>query len=494
MITLGPIPHEEPLRFEGRRQLLVDNDTLCDWWKVRRVQEKVRKHPLNPIVTAGAPWEADAKAGLGVYPVSALYDEQDGLYKLWYWLPGPPNTASVVAYATSADGVHFDKPLLRLVEYAGTMDNNVCRAEPYGKPLNALHLVVDRRSKPAERRFEGVALTPRHEDGTTYGGWSSPGHSADGVVWRVLDGGTRAGAGGGSPSCVWDECIGKYVVFHRQIVERAMPQKLASSIGRYIIRQESDDLIEWSPRQTVFNPMDPEWPEVESMMVFCHQGMYLGFPQMLENEIRGEVELHLITSRDGFRWDHPFPREAFVPLGPRGDFDDFCAWFGLAVIDGDQVKIYYGGSQHPHSKPIAGASADLVGERKNAVGLATVPRDRFFGLRMDEPWGGFLTRPFIVEGDDLYVNAIVDRELRVEVIDPVGRLVDIGAKAHIGHYIKGEESVYEGYDRGSCAPLPEDALRCRVSWNGGGLGRFKGQAIRLRFVGRMATVYAYWME
>ena len=283
-------------------------------------------------------------------------------------------------------------------------------------------------------------------------------------------------------------------MFQRQIIEKAMPRDYATSIGRYIVRQESENLLDWSPRRTVFNPMDPRWPEVESMMVFRHEGIYFGFPQMLENEIRGEVELHLITSRDGYKWEHPFPNEAFIPRGPRLDFDDMITWFGLPVVHGDEIKVYYGGAQYPHSKPVVGqpGSESLAeGRRQNRIGLAIVPLDRLMGLRADEPWGAFLTRPFVVEGDDLYLNANVDRELRVEVVDPVGQLVDIGQKSHIGHYIAGEERVYPGFEIENCQKVIGDSIRHRIMWNGGALGRLKGEAVRLRFLARMATVYSF---
>ncbi len=408
-----------------------------------------------------------------------------------------PSSGSFMGHATSEDGIQWEKPLLGLVEFEGARDNNVCRLEPFGRPLKALHVVDDSRQRPPERRFEAVGVNSYHEDGATYGGWGGIAYSADGATWHHVEGGTREGAGGGNPSCVWDENLGRYAMFHRQIIERAMPHRYATSIGRYIVRQESEDLVEWSPRKTVFNPMDPKWPEVESMMVFRHEGIYFGFPQMLENEIRGEVEIHLVTSRDGYRWEHPFPDEAFVPRGPRGDFDDMITWFGLMVVHDDQTKIYYGGARYPHSKPIAGEpgpSSLAGGRRQNAIGLATVPRDRLIGLRADEPWGAFLTRPFVVEGDELYVNANVDRELRIEVVDPVGRFVDIGGKSHIGHYIAGEEQRFPGFELDDCQVVAGDSLRHRVQWSGGTIGRFKGQAVRLRFVARMATVYAFWME
>ncbi len=496
VVRLGPFQSESPLRIGSQRQLLVDTHLLADWWNVRQVQEKVRKHPENPIVEADQAWENAAREGYGVYPTSAIYDEQDSLYKMWYYLPWSAG-GSVSGYATSMDGIKWQKPSLGLIDIDGTTTNNVCVLQPFGEPLRGLQVINDPRTRSGPRRFEAVGINPYHEDGTYYGGWGGSAHSEDGTTWQYISGGTRAGAGGGNPSAVWDETIGKYVMFHRQIIERAMPQRLATSIGRYIVRQESDDLAGWSPRQTVFNPMDERWPEVESMMVIRHEGIYFGFPQMLENEIRGEVEIHLLTSRDGYTWDRPFPNQAFVPLGPRGDFDDFITWFGLPVIHGDEVKIYYGGAQYPHSKPVAHLidAPDLSREaHRNAIGLATVKRDRFIGLRADEPWGAFLTRPILIEDDDLYVNAAVDRELRIEVVDTVGEFVDIGQKAHIGHYVAGEEHVYEGYSMDDCELVSGDSVRHRVRWAGGKLGRFKGQAVRLRFAGRMATTYAFWVE
>ena len=51
--------------------------------------------------------------------------------------------------------------------------------------------------------------------------------------------------------------------------------------------------------------------------------------------------------------------------------------------------------------------------------MATVPLDRMIGIKADEPVWAILTRPFIVEGDELTISANTDRELRVEVDEPV---------------------------------------------------------------------------
>ncbi len=496
MIKLGPIQAEDPVSFGRQKQLLVDNSILSDWWKITRVQEPVRKHPENPILEGDQIWECDKKGVSKITPSSALYDEESGLYKLWYHADSEL-TRSSIHYAESEDGIHWRKPELGLVELGGTLRNNVCRVEPGGTYLKGLFIVQNPPERPPEGRFKAIGVAPIHEDGT-YVGWCGSAVSDDGKTWRTLDlgadGGTREGGGGGNPSCVWDEEIQRYVLFQRQLTETAVP----GAGSRHITRQESVDLIHWSPRETVFNPMGSRWPETESMMTFFHEGIYFGLPQMLENEITGNVETHLVTSRDGFHWDHPFADEAFIPRGASDQFDYKETWFAQAVIHGDECKFYYGGSRSPHS-PGGPPIVDDGGSRNPwdtpyTIGLATVPLDRLMGLRVDEPTGGFLTRPFIVEGEQLYINAVIDRELRVEVVDPVVELYDHGPKGTVGHYVGVNEKCLPGFTLQDCQAVTGDSLAHCVKWKGGPIGKLKGRSVRLRVLGRQALIYAFQIE
>jgi len=79
--------------------------------------------------------------------------------------------------------------------------------------------------------------------------------------------------------------------------------------------------------------------------------------------------------------------------------------------------------------------------------MGWVPRDRLIGLETRKQLGGrgaFLTRPFVVEGDELLVNADVRGELRVEVVDAITELSDSGGKGYIRHYVGAGSRVHAG--------------------------------------------------
>jgi len=477
---------ETPLRIGQQPQLLVDNHVLADWWRLRRVQYRARKHPENPILEPDQPWEDTARNSAGSFPTAAVYDKEEGLFKLWYQIEQETG-GNVIGYAESQDGIHFEKPHLGLVEYGGTRANNVCRVEPYGKPVwGAIHIIQDPRPQSPEQRFWAVGLPHWREGSSRIRRWAGVAYSADGKIWHMAKGGILEGAGGGNPACLWDPQRERYILFHRQLYETA-------GGGRYIVRQESQDLIHWTPRQTVFNPMGGRWPEVESMMTFYHRGLYFGLPQMLENERTGEVEIHLITSRDGIHWEQPFPDEAFIPRGSPGDFDDMITWFPQTVAQGESIFFYYGGARYPHN---ARQWQRLPPQRRmNKVGLARVPMDRLMGLRADRPAGSFLTRPILIEGEDLFINADISDELVVEVVPTNISLTLKTLRDKEGsvryHEFEGDAGPFPGFSYDDCRPVAGDSNQHKITWKGGSLGRFRGQSVRLRLRARQATIFAF---
>ena len=85
------------------------------------------------------------------------------------------------------------------------------------------------------------------------------------------------------------------------------------------------------------------------------------------------------------------------------------------------------------------------------------------------------TRPFALNGDELWVNAKADYgQLTIELLD-------------------GEEKSIPGYAAEHRIAIARSGLAIPVRWRGdGGLSALGRQPVRLNFVLNNARLYAYW--
>ena len=138
----------------GVRQLFLGDALIEQREGFTRVVNPVTKHPGNPLIVPEKPWEA----GMLMVHNSVAYDALAGCFKMWCLIPGFATQAGRrTAYFTSADGLTWERPELGLVDYSGSVKNNLI-------PVNLSHVVYD----PAEQgrdatgqRFKGI-------------GWGSP--------------------------------------------------------------------------------------------------------------------------------------------------------------------------------------------------------------------------------------------------------------------------------------------------------------------------------
>ena len=112
----------------------------------------VRKHPANPLFGEEHEWESRFD---NLYP-NVMYDEDEQLYKIWYftWTYDPATTdvprnqrqpgtymqvrnrsgkglKEGLGYATSKDGIHWTKPLMRVSPWKGRPCNLVAQPWPW---------------------------------------------------------------------------------------------------------------------------------------------------------------------------------------------------------------------------------------------------------------------------------------------------------------------------------------------------------------------------
>src|SRR6185369_8502437 len=119
---------QSPHHLGVERQLFVDDHWIEASSGLRRVIHQVTKYEDNPIVLPVKPWEGQYTLLYG----TVLHDEQEGIWKMWYSTMNhfryinfifPEST--YLCYATSKDGIHWQKPALGIVDYRGTRENNI---------------------------------------------------------------------------------------------------------------------------------------------------------------------------------------------------------------------------------------------------------------------------------------------------------------------------------------------------------------------------------
>jgi hypothetical protein len=187
---------------------------------------------------------------------------------------------------------------------------------------------------------------------------------------------------------------------------------------------------------------------------------------------RDVLNTYLATSRDGDSWDLQWINsgQAFIPRGGNGAWDkDIVAPPSEIITVNDQHWIYYGGANERH-----GTSA-VSFNRQHAIGVATLPLDRFVGLQADGQPGIVETKPFTLAASRLQVNLDAQEgALQVEVLDAFGIPV----------------SGFKLADSDSLSNV--DGLRLQPDWQQhADLSSLVGQTIRLRFYLQDATLYAF---
>ena len=416
------------------KQLFIDDYIIQSLSHAKQVLNPAVKHPGNPLLKADRPWDG-SYVGLN----KIIYEEDTGLFRLWYrttggfasskgadrlrpyrydwgWENGravrhkvdepygyssyPDDEGWLLCYATSRDGIHWEKPNLGKVEFNGSKDNNIL---PRG---TMMPLFRDHRETDPAKRYKTM-----RSEGTTPAAWRKGQpkgmrqylyYSPDGFNWTpyegnpVFDTGDRVGRWGPTSHMGWDPIRKVYAVHMENCLHRGC------RLGKRIIgRSESLDMTQWSRDQTIMVPDDNNYPDTEfyAMPVMAYEGVYIGVPWIF----RTTNTLHypeLAFSRDGIHYQRPY-RQALVSLGDFGDFDESTIYVSQPFVHGGEIRIYYYGGNWRGSEALY-EKGDKAGF---AVGLATVKEDGFVSVDAGKIHPGELvTRLFTFEGDELYVN------------------------------------------------------------------------------------------
>jgi hypothetical protein len=451
-----------PYEAGSEKQLFVDDKLIESERGARLVMNPPRKTGERCLVS-DRPWE-DFYAG-GWNTVL----EDAGSYKMWYeasTLLGGRHSQSV-CYATSTDGIHWEKPDLDLIEFRGSRRNNIVLFDVAGT------VFLDPRAG-ADQRFGFAAradwVRPIYSRTTPEVGiwiFTSP----DGLRWRPLKDGPVIKDRGNYDTqnqIFWDPRLGKYVAYVR------LNQPL-----RKVGRAESGDRLNWTKPEVVFSydsadPVESDHYNPCAVLYPYAPGVYLMFPSAFYHypakPIDGPLDIQLATSRDGIRWNRRF-RTPYVRLGLEGSFDAGSIYMTVGMLrHGDEIWMYYTGFEYTHG------GYDLARTRRKGVVSRLVQRlDGFVSADAPLTGGEFTTTPLRFNGNTLELNLDTGAlgSASVELLEPSG-----GPMA--------------GFGSADCEPLRGNSVRRRVRWRGDpSLDSLAGKPVRLRFLLRGVKLYAF---
>jgi len=505
--------HREALDVSTRKHLLFD-DGLTLEKKGFELTMNPAVRTDEPVLLPDRPWEVGGMAGLGgiVGDSNMSVLEDGGLYKLWYVIPHPQAEAErnldlspaemegmdakmladlraearfVLCYATSEDGLHWEKPDLGLFKYEGSANNNMIFAGRLGCTV-----FKDPTAEP-EAKYKMIAgagpriphVHPHHDIPTKniyhaiYGACSS-----DGIHWHTYDEPIIPWYTDTTNVCYWDDRIGKYVAFVRwnedMIYEDGKTISLTGGRFTYraIGRTESEDFRSFPPPVKIMEPTPEEREPYETGLDYYNTSAvkypfaadsYFLFSSNFYHE-PDTLDVHLATSRDGVhynRWQNPF-----VGLGQPDAFDSKCVYMATGMIrKGHELWMYYAGYDHAHGRYYE------RGPRSGAVGMVRIRLDGF--VSQDAGWSGgnLMTVPLNFDGSRLQVNmdANAGGSLKVELLDE--------AKKPIPGHTKEDADALWGND-----------VQKTVTWNGqSDVSALRGKTVHLNFIGRGVKLYAF---
>lgn len=388
----------------------------------------------KPVLVADRPWE---KGRVYLYG-TVLYDQASRRFRMWYGIPKP----SDVLYATSKDGLHWEKPSLGIFQFEGSGENNIVLRGPHSPSL-----VIDSHAADPSRKFKLI--------GSTKDGGCMANYSPDGMAW-TSDPRNPVMKGDDTLTLTQNPTGGEFLLYHKRQVA------IRGAIRRTIWLSRSRDFQIWSAPEMVLAPdqNDDLWAgegqrtDIYDMSVFPHAGGFVGLPMMFRvMQIRpkstlspnqaaddGPIEARLATSPDGRHWSRPAERLSMIPLGAHGDFDR-GAILGASnqfVHHEDATWLYYTALNTTHGAPIPPKQLSIGRAEWRIHGLAS--------LDAGHHTASVETRSLRFENPQLSINADASKgTLRAALLDENGRRLP-------------------GYSIHDCTPLRRNATQWIARW------------------------------
>ncbi|MEX2215180.1 MAG: hypothetical protein WD768_13685 [Phycisphaeraceae bacterium] len=396
------------------RFLLLDSRIIATTENAKLEVGTVTKHKANPLFTEDKPWEMRFDNLYG----NVIYDQNDKIYKCWYspftqdrsakgmslqqrqqkYNSGPGRTMSI-CYATSKDGIAWEKPELDLVDYKGSKANNIIWTGPHGAGI-----FKDAHETDSQRRYKLVMQGVKTST------------SSDGLHWATAEKQDAIGGRGDTHNnAFWAPTLDRYVLISRSMMDIPESDGKKGGRARVVSRSESPDFKTWTKAEDIIKP-DVYELQPYAMSVFYHAGVYIGILAIHHQPPVDRVWPELAWSIDTKTWHRVSEGTPLIPLAEKPlDYDYGCIYACITPIIGDgEIRIYYGASDYLH-----------FGWRTGSLALATLRPDGFAGYVQESP-----DKPTVITTTAIaYANQTIrlsadiaeGGSIAVSILDPNGK-------------------------------------------------------------------------
>lgn len=444
------------------------------------------------------------------------WNAEKDLWEWWYLAfydsapyqgPGAAAQWGDIHYATSLDGIEWERPSLGLYDWRGSRNNNLAyhskidflRRRGMRNPVDIgerrlHHVIRDERDPDPQRRYKSFASNGDNQR-------RYPAFSPDGFHWTFPH-------VPGIPSEDTSQLL--YDDFNERF---AATVKQRTEWGRSVWLSTSQDFVEWTDPVLVLHTdeidqanrrerirrvvEDPDYlspPHIDEetdfiaqlyqMPVMSYEGQYIGFPLLFNpagldlpqmNNV-GLNQTELAVSRDLYHWNRVGNREIFLGIEPWDGINygtcqvSVC---GPPIVRDDEIWIFYGACRF---RGVPASYPPEYAEYFNDMGALELAKLRLDGfVSMDAAGDGtILTKPMELSGQELYINTEAQNgEIRVAIVNSETM------------------APLSGYALSDCHPVHGDRLAGRVNWPKGTLTA--AHPVRLRFELTNAKLYSFWL-
>ena len=423
------------------------------------------------------------------------------IWEWWYWTgykvsprgKRRDSNLDLMSYATSTDGINWEKPSLGIHEWNGSKANNIAYDPEHGYRA-IYHVIRDDRSGELNSLYKGLFGFEDKELRV----------SPNGFDWTSLN--TSSIPTGDESHFLFDNSIGKYLALVKKHTAWGRSVWITSSLNfkdwdEPKLVMHSDKVDQENRFNRVQNAIDdPNYlspplvdsvdriAEVYQMAVMPYEGLYLGFPVLFNPasavpEPYGNYtainQVELTVSRDLYNWQRVADRGVFIGIDPWDGINYGTSQNLLCgepfIHDHKEIWIYYNALRFRGPMEFYDNQYHPYIDDASALCVAKLRLDGFVSLYAQGE-GEIISKPFEITEGELFVNVnAAAGQLRAEVLDANTMMPISGLKIS------------------QCDFVTEDNINLRVNWSGKTQIKVENP-VRIRFQLNDAKLYAFWIK